>query len=169
MKRIVISILGLGALLASVAHSATIVGAAQQAGDFTKLLAAGKAAGVDKALNGRGPFTIFAPNDAAFAKVPKAKLDALMKPGNRNMLKTTLGAHLLTGVLSMQAIEAGLANNDAVVAATVNNMPLVFKREGGMVTVNGARIVKPPMKVDNGLVYVIDTVLVPPMPLQPTY
>ena len=169
MKRVVITIIGFGALLASAAHSATIVGAAQQAGDFTKLLAAGKAAGVDKALDGRGPFTIFAPNDAAFAKVPKAKLDALMKPGNRNMLKTALGAHLVTGILSMQAIEKGLASNAAVAVSTVNNMPLVFKREGGMVTVNGARIVKPPMKVDNGLVYVIDTVLVPPMPLQPKY
>lgn len=169
MKRIVLSVLGGGALLASIAPSATIVGAAKQAGDFTTLLAAGKAAGVDKALNGRGPFTIFAPNDAAFANVPKAKLDMLMKPANRNDLKTALGAHLVTGILSMQAIETGLASNDAVVVSTVNNMPLVFKREGGMVTVNGAHIVKPPMRVDNGLVYVIDTVLVPPMPLQPTY
>jgi len=169
MNRAIALIAAFGALIGGAANAATIVGAAQQAGDFTKLLAAGKAAGVDKALNGRGPYTIFAPNDAAFAKVPKAKLDALMKPANRNMLKTTLGAHLLTGILSMQAIEKGLANNEAVAATTVNNMPLVFKREGGMLTVNGARIVKPPMRVDNGLVYVIDTVLVPPMPLQPTY
>ena len=69
----------------------------------------------------------------------------------------------------MQAIEKGLVDNDAVVVSTVNHMPLVFKHEGGMITVNGAHIIKPPMRVDNGLVYVIDTVLVPPMPLQPTY
>ena len=150
------------------AGAATIVDAAQQAGTFTKLLAASKQAGVDGALKGRGPFTIFAPTDAAFAKVPKAKLDKLMQPANLTMLKTTLGAHLLTGRLTMEAIEAGLASNDAVVATTVNNMPLIFKREGGQVTVNGAHM-QPPMKVDNGLVYVIDTVLLPPMPLQPHY
>ncbi len=92
-----------------------------------------------------------------------------MKPANLEMLKTALGSHLLTGVLSIQAIEAGLGDNDAVVAKTVNNMPLIFKREAGAMTVNGAKMIKPPMRVDNGLVYVIDTVLVPPMPLQPVY
>lgn len=161
--------LALASLTAATASAATIVGAAQQSGDFTTLLKASKTAGVDKALEGKGPFTLFAPNDEAFGKVPKAKLDALMKPANLEMLKTALGSHLLTGVLSMQAIEAGLADNDAVVATTVNNMPLIFKREGGTMTVNGAKVIKPPMRVDNGLVYVIDTVLVPPMPLQPVY
>lgn len=91
---------------------------------------------------------MFAPNDVAFAKLPKAKLDTLMKPGNRDMHKTALGAHIATGLVTMAAIEKGLATNDAVVVATVNNMPLIFKREGGMVTVNGARIVKPPKRVD---------------------
>ena len=79
-----------------------------------------------------------------------------------------LGAHLLTGRLTMEAIEAGLADNDAVVATAVNDMPLIFKKEGSQITVNGAHM-KPPMLVSNGLVYVIDTVLVPPMPLQPKY
>jgi uncharacterized surface protein with fasciclin (FAS1) repeats len=169
MKRAIAIVVAAGSLIGVSANAATIIGAAQKAGEFTKLLAAGKAAGVDKALNGKGPFTIFAPNDAAFAKVPKAKLDMLMKPSNREALKTVLGAHLLPGLLSMQAIDKGLAKEPAVVAITVNNMPLVFKREGGMLTVNGAKIIKPPMRVDNGLVYVIDTVLLPPMPLQPTY
>lgn len=168
MKRNIVGMAIAVVLAAGSASAATIVGAAQQAGNFTKLLAAGKQAGVDKALMGQGPFTIFAPDDAAFAKVPLAKLDMLMKPANLTMLKTTLGAHLLTGVLSMQAIEAGLAENDAVVAMTVNNMPLIFKRDGGQITVNGAHM-KPPTKVDNGLMYVIDTVLVPPTPLQPRY
>ncbi len=156
------------AVLPGSARAANIVEAAQQAHTFTKLLAASKQAGVDTALKGKGPFTLFAPDDAAFAKVPQAKLDMLMKPANRNKLKTTLGAHLLTRRLTMQAIAAGLAQNDAVVATTVNNMPLVFKKEGGDITVNGAHM-KPPMIVSNGLVYVIDTVLAPPMPLQPAY
>ncbi len=167
MKRMMLT-LAAAALLSSGAQAKTIIGAAQQAGTFTKLLAAGKQAGVDKALGGPGSFTLFASDDAAFAKVPQAKLDMLMKPANRNKLKTTLGAHLLTGRLTMQAIAAGLAQNDAVVATTVNNMPLVFKKEGGSITVNGAHM-KPPIIVSNGLVYVIDTVLVPPMPLQPAY
>ena len=167
MKRRLIGVAS-ALLLAAGAPAATIVGAAQQAGTFTKLLAASKQAGVGGALQGQGPFTIFAPDDAAFAKVPQAKLDKLMLPANLTMLKTTLGAHLLTGRLTMEAIEAGLADNDAVVATTVNNMPLIFKKEGGQITVNGAHM-KPPMKVSNGLIYVVDTVLVPPMPLQPKY
>lgn len=170
MKRKILSLAAVAIIIlaGTQAYAVTIVDAAKQAGTFTKLLAASKQAGVDQALMGQGPFTIFAPDDAAFAKVPKSKLDMVMLPSNLTMLKTTLGAHLLTGILSMQAIEKGLAANDAVVATTVNNMPLIFKRNGNQITVNGARM-KPPMKVDNGLVYVIDTVLVPPMPLQPTY
>ena len=168
MKKMILALIGAVAFVSS-ADAATIVGAAKQAGDFTKLLAASKMAGVDKALDGSGPFTLFAPDDAAFAKVPAEKLDALMKPANLTMLKTALGSHLVTGVLSMDAIEKGLVDNAAVVVSTVNNMPLIFKKEGGILTVNGAHIKKAPMKVDNGLVYVIDTVLVPPMPLQPVY
>lgn len=170
MKRLILA-LGFGTALfvASGAQAANIVEAAKAAGNFTMLLKANQAAGTDKALMGQGPFTVFAPDDAAFAKVPKAKLDMLMKPANREMLKTALGAHLLTGNLTLAVIDNGLAANDSVVATTVNNMPLVFKHEGGALTVNGAHIVKGPMKVDNGLIYVIDTVLVPPMPLQPTY
>ncbi len=151
------------------ADAATIIGAAKQSGDFKTLLMAGKVAGVDKALESKGPYSLFAPNDQAFAKVPKAKLEDLMKPANLTMLKTALGAHLVTGILSLKAIEAGLANNDAVVVMTVNNMPLIFKRDGGVLTVNGAKLAQAPLSVDNGLVYTIDTVLLPPMPLQPTY
>ena len=160
--------LGLAVTVFNEAGAATIVGAAKQSGDFKTLLMAGTAAGVDKALDSKGPYSLFAPNDQAFAKVPKAKLDDLMKPANLNKLKTALGAHLVTGILSMKAIEAGLTSNDAVVVMTVNNMPLIFKREGGGLTVNGAKV-QAPITVDNGLVYTIDTVLLPPMPLQPTY
>jgi uncharacterized surface protein with fasciclin (FAS1) repeats len=169
MRRYFALIVACGIFVGGSSQAATIIGAAKASGDFTKLLAAGHQAGVDVALDGRGPFTLFAPNDAAFDKIPPAKLQTLMMPANVRALKTALGAHLLTGVLSMQAIEKGLADNDAVAATTVNNMPLIFKREGGAITVNGAHIIKGPMTVDNGLVYVIDTVLLPPKPLQPTY
>ena len=160
--------LGLTVTALDSADATTIIGAAKQSGDFKTLLTAGKAAGVDKALDSKGPYSLFAPDDQAFAKVPKAKLDDLMKPANLTMLKMALGAHLVTGILSLQAIEAGLASHDAVVVMTVNNMPLIFKREGGALTVNGAKF-KAPISVENGLVYTIDTVLLPPLPLQPTY
>lgn len=150
-------------------EAATIIGAARQSGDFRMLLMAGKAAGVDKPLDGKGPYSLFAPNDQAFAKIPKAKIDDLLKPANLTPLKIALGAHLVTGIVSLDAIEAGLVNHDAVVVTTVNNMPLIFKREAGGITVNGAKFVQAPISVDNGLIYPIDTVLLPPMPLQPTY
>ncbi len=99
MRRAMTLALVVGVLMAGPATAATIVDAAKQDGHFTKLLAASKAGGVDGALAGKGPFTLFAPDDNAFAKVPAAKLDALMRPANLTMLKMTLGAHLLTGVL----------------------------------------------------------------------
>ena len=151
------------------ADAATIIATAKQSGEFTQLLAASKTAGIDQALDGAGPFTLFAPDDSAFAGVPSDKLDALMKPANHEMLKAVLGSHLATGILSMSAIETGLANNPAVMVVTVNNMPLIFKREDGKITVNGALIRKAPIKADNGLVYVIDAVLLPPRQLQPRY
>lgn len=156
-------------LALATSYAANIPETAKQAGDFTSLLRATETAGLSSYVGGKGPFTMFAPNDAAFAKVPKAKLAMLMQPANRTKLKVTLGNHLVTGLLPMAAIDAGLGKAYAVSVTAINNMPLVIKREGGGLTVNGARVMGPPMRVDNGIVYVIDTVLMPAMPLQPTY
>lgn len=150
-------------------QAANIPETATQAGNFQSLLKATETAGLSGYVGGQGPFTIFAPNDAAFAKVPKAKLDMLMKPENRTMLKVTLGNHLVTGMLPMAAIDGGLGKAEAVSVMAINNMPLVIKRDGDGLTVNGARVMGPPMQVDNGLVYVVDTMMLPAMPLQPTY
>ena len=169
MKQPTMALAMLGAALAMPAAAANIVEAAKADGSFTKLLAANDLAGTTAVLEGRGPFTVFAPNDAAFAKVPQAKLAMLMKPEKRTMLKVALVNHVVTGTLSMAQIEQGLAKADAVSVMAANNMPLVFKHEGGALTVNGAHIIQGPMKVDNGLVYVVDTVLMPAMPLQPHY
>lgn len=158
-----------GSMILAGSQAANIPETAKAAGDFTSLLRATETAGLSAYVGGPGPFTMFAPNDAAFAKVPQAKLDMLMQPANRTKLKVTLGNHLVTGMLPLPAIQAGLAKADAVSVMAINNMPLVIKREGGVLTVNGAHVVKGPMRVDNGLVYVIDTVLLPAMPLQPTY
>lgn len=149
--------------------AADIVQAAQADGHFTQLLAANKAAGTAGLLRQPGPFTVFAPDDDAFAKVPAEKLNALMTPAMRTMLKVTLANHIVTGVVDMAALEKALDESDTVVVIAANNMPLIFKRDGKALTVNGAHIVKGPMKVDNGLVYVVDTLLMPAMPLQAHY
>lgn len=140
-------------ILAPAGQAANIVETAQQAGTFTTLLAASKAAGADKLLQGKGPFTVFAPNDAAFAKVPADKRTMLMAPANRKMLKQVLGTHVVFGRLSEAEILKGLGKAEAVSVSATNNMPLVFKREGGGLTVNGAKIVGHAMRVDNGIVF----------------
>ena len=152
---------------ATAAIAANIVQTAKSDGHFTQLLKAGEAAGVAGWLQSPGPITVFAPNDDAFAKVPKEKLDELMKPANHTMLKVTMGNHAVAGLVTAEDIDKGLAVSPAVAVPAMNGMPLVIKRENGVLTVNGAHVIKGPMRVDNGLVYVIDTVLVPPMPLQP--
>ncbi len=155
------------AALPVAAIAANIVQTAKSDGHFTMMLKAGEAAGVAGWLQSPGPITVFAPNDDAFAKVPKPMLDALMKPENRTKLKMTMGNHAVAGLVMVADIDKGLAMAPAVAVPAMNGMPLVIKREGGVLTVNGAHVVKGPMKVDNGLVYVIDAVLVPPMPIQP--
>ena len=85
------------------------------------------------------------------------------------MLKVTLGNHVVTGVLDMGALEKALAQSEAVVVIAANNMPLIFKRDGEKLTVNGAHIIKGSMKADNDLVYVVDAVLLPAMPVQAHY
>ncbi len=149
------------------AYAANIVETAKADGHFTMLLKAGKAAGAANWLQSPGPITVFAPNDDAFAKVPKPMLDDLMKPANLTKLKLTVGGHAVAGLVTVADIDKGLTMAPAVAVPSMNGSPLVIKREGGALTVNGAHVIKGPMKVDNGLIYVIDTVLVPPMPIQP--
>ncbi len=161
---------GLGAAAIPIgANAANIVEAAKADGHFTKLLAANETAGTSGLLQEPGPFTVFAPNDDAFAKAPQDKLDALMQPAMQTMLKVTLANHVVTGFVDKAALDSALDKSGAVVVTAANNMPLIFKREGGQITVNGAHIIKGPMKVDNGLIYVVDAVLMPAMPLQPHY
>ena len=160
------SIVALAAVPAAV-MAADIVETAKADGHFTMLLKASKAAGAAPWLQSPGPITVFAPNDDAFAKVPKAMLDDLMKPANLTKLKLTVGNHAVAGLVTEADINKGLAMAPAVAVSAMNGNPIVIKRVGGKLTVNGAHVIKGPMKVDNGLVYVIDEVLVPPMPIQP--
>ena len=94
-------------------------------------------------------------------------LNDLMKPANLKKLKLTVGNHAVAGLVTEADIDKGLTMAPAVAVSAMNGNPIVIKRESGRLTVNGARVIKGPMKVDNGLVYVIDAVLVPPMAIQP--
>lgn len=155
------------AAVPAAAVAANIVQAAHADGNFTTLLKAGEQSGVAGWLQSPGPITIFAPDDAAFSRVPQPMRDALMLPANRTKLRVTMGNHAVAGLVTVADIDRGLASSPAVAVPAMNGTPLVIKREGGTLTVNGARVIRGPMRVDNGLVYVIDAVLIPPMPIQP--
>ena len=138
--------------LASVsAQAADIVDTAVGAGSFTTLVAALKAAGLVDTLKGKGPFTVFAPTDAAFAKIPKADLDALLKDKAK-----------LTAVLTYHVVPASVMARDVMAgeAPTVNGKMLKISTSGG-VKVDNANVVKTDVVASNGVIHVIDTVLLP--------
>lgn len=150
-------------LVASSAASAkNIVQTAQAAGQFTILLKAAAAAGMDKTLAEPGPYTVFAPTDAAFNALPPGMLDKLMKPENKDMLKKILGYHTLFGRLA-----TGDLKDDKSAATTTIGQPVVLEKKGGAIMVNEATITQPDIAADNGVIHVIDKVLMPAKPVQP--
>ena len=132
----------------------TVVGVAASAGQFTTLVAAVKAAGLVDTLNGAGPFTVFAPTDAAFAKLPAGTVDDLLKPENKAKLTAILTYHVLAG--KIMAADVKTSN-----PKTVNGKELAIKVDAGKVTVGGADVVKTDILASNGVIHVIDTVLIP--------
>ena len=136
----------------AMAPEADIVGVAVGAGSFTTLVAALEAAGLVETLQGDGPFTVFAPTDEAFAKIPKADLDALL--ADKEKLTAVLTYHVVPGkVLAKDVV--GLDS-----AKTVQGGEIDIETEGG-VTVDGAKVVKTDIMATNGVIHVIDTVIVP--------
>ena len=132
-----------------------IVSTAVAAGSFKTLAAALQAAGLVDTLKGAGPFTVFAPTDAAFAKLPAGTVENLLKPENKAKLTAVLTYHVVPGrVLAAQV--AGMSS-----ATTVNGQPLAIRSEGGTVTVGGADVVGADILCSNGVIHVIDTVLLP--------
>ena len=144
------------------ASSANLVETAKSAGQFSILLKAATAAGADKMLTQPGPYTVFAPTDAAFNALPPGTLDMLMKPENKDMLMKVVGYHTLFGRLTTQDLK-----DNKSAAGTTNGQPVVLEKKGGAVMVNEAKIVQADVKADNGVIQVIDKVLLPPMPVQP--
>jgi len=133
-----------------------ILGTATKAGSFTTLAAAIEAAGLVETLSGKGPFTVFAPTDEAFAALPKGALADLLKPENKERLQAVLKLHVVSGrVSAREALKAGKAKS---LGGT--ELPIV-KNAAGQVTVHGAKVVTADLDTTNGVIHVIDTVLLP--------
>jgi len=140
----------------SPARAADIVGTAAAAPQFSTLLTAIKAAGLVNTLKGPGPFTVFAPTNAAFAKLPAATLKGLLN--NPKRLKAILAYHVIPGKLTAKQV---LAMKSTTSPPTVEGKTLHITKSGGTVIVNGAKVTKADIMADNGVIHAIDTVLIP--------
>ena len=138
------------------AAQATIVETAVAAGNFKTLVAAVQAAGLVDTLNGKGPFTVFAPTDAAFAKLPAGTLEMLLKPENKAKLAAILTYHVVPG--SVKAADVVKLKY----AGTVNGQRVDIKVDGAKVTVDGAAVTATDIACSNGVIHVIDAVILPP-------
>jgi uncharacterized surface protein with fasciclin (FAS1) repeats len=138
------------------ARAADIVDTAVKAGSFNTLVAAVKAAGLVETLKGPGPFTVFAPTDAAFKKLPAGTVEGLLKPANKARLAAILTYHVVPGKVKA----ADLAGKRLSVATVQGQKVKIDGRHG--VKVNGAKVVKADIGTDNGIIHVIDSVLLPP-------
>ena len=143
------------ALSMSVAKAADIVDTAIAAGSFTTLVTAVKAAGLVDTLKGPGPFTVFAPNDAAFAKLPAGTVESLLKPENKAKLVAILTYHVLPGKVMSKDI-AG----KKMMAKTVEGAEVSIDATNG-VRIDNAKVVKADIEASNGVIHVIDTVIMP--------
>jgi uncharacterized surface protein with fasciclin (FAS1) repeats len=150
MKKLLIT-LALGIGMSAGAMAQDIVDVAAKAGSFKTLVAAVQAAGLVDTLKGAGPFTVFAPTDEAFAKIPKATLDALMK--DKAALSKVLTYHVVPGKVMAADVKAGMVK-------TVNGQELSVKTEGG-VMVDSAKVTATDVMASNGVIHVIDTVVLP--------
>jgi uncharacterized surface protein with fasciclin (FAS1) repeats len=135
--------------------SKTIVQVATEAGSFKTLLAAVQAAGLADTLQGAGPFTVFAPTDAAFAKLPAGTLDGLL--ANKAELASILTYHVVSGRVSA----ADLMRTNGATPATVNGQTLDVVVTGGKVTANDANVVTADVQASNGVIHIVDAVLMP--------
>ena len=132
-----------------------IVETAVAAGSFKTLTAALQAAGLVNTLKGPGPFTVFAPTDEAFAKLPAGTVENLLKPENKDKLVSILTYHVVSG----KVMAAQVSKMDS--AKTLNGQPLTIKATGGSVMVDNAKVIKADIVCTNGVIHVIDSVLMP--------
>ncbi len=136
-------------------HTMDIVDTAVGAGSFTTLVAAVQAAGLVDTLKGEGPFTVFAPTDEAFAALPAGTVEDLLKPENKDQLIAILTYHVVAG----KVMSADIAGKE-MSATTVEGSDLMIDAMSG-VMINGANVVQADIEASNGVIHVIDTVLIP--------
>jgi uncharacterized surface protein with fasciclin (FAS1) repeats len=148
-KTFIASVLAFAAITS--VHAKDIVDTAVAAGSFKTLATALTAAGLIDTLKGPGPFTVFAPTDAAFAKVPKADLDALL--ADKAKLTAVLTYHVVPGKVMAKDVKAGMVK-------TVQGSSLTIGTMNG-VTVDNAKVTATDIVADNGVIHVIDTVVIP--------
>jgi len=132
-----------------------IVDTAVAAGSFNTLAAALKAAGLVDTLKSQGPFTVFAPTDAAFAKLPAGTVESLLKPENRAKLTAILTYHVVAGDVPASKV---VKMNEV---KTVNGEMAPIRVDHGVVTIDGAKVVKTDIQATNGVIHVIDSVILP--------
>ena len=134
----------------------TIPEVATKAGSFKTLVAAVKAAGLAEALSGKGPFTVFAPTDDAFAKLPGGTVETLLKPENKDKLAAILKYHVVSGrVYSSDAVKAKQAK-------TLEGNEITVSVKGDVAMINDAKLLSTDLDASNGVIHVIDSVILPP-------
>ncbi len=135
--------------------SGTIVDVAVEAGSFTTLVAALEAAGLVDALSGDGPFTVFAPTDEAFAALPEGTVETLLKPENKDKFVKILTYHVVAGKVTSDKVKSG------EVESLAGEM-ITLKVKKGKVMVNQAKVIQADVDASNGVIHVIDQVILPP-------
>ena len=140
------------AAASSLASAADIVDTAVSAGQFNTLVKAVQAAGLVDTLKGKGPFTVFAPTDEAFAKLPAGTIEALLQ--DKEKLAKVLTYHVVPGKVTASQVKPGNVK-------TVQGQSLTVRTEGGTVLVDNARVIKTDVMASNGVIHVIDSVVLP--------
>ena len=143
------------ALIAASHTKKDIVDTAVSAGSFNTLVAAVQAAELVDTLKGEGPFTVFAPTDDAFAKLPKGTLEDLLKPENKDKLQSILTYHVVAGKVMAKDVTTMKE------AKTVNGASFMVSMEAGSVMIDNAKVVQADIECSNGVIHVIDTVILP--------
>jgi uncharacterized surface protein with fasciclin (FAS1) repeats len=136
-------------------HKHDIVDTAIKAGSFNTLVAAVQAAELVETLKSKGPFTVFAPTDEAFSKLDKATLESLLKPENKDQLVAILTYHVVAGKVMSTDITGNME------PVTVNGSTINITLNNGKVMINDATVISADVDTDNGVIHVIDTVLIP--------
>ena len=151
----IISFLSFAGISKADGHKPDIVETAVAAGSFSTLVKAVTAAELVQTLKGKGPFTVFAPSDEAFSALDSDLLTDLLKPENKNTLTGILTFHVLSGKVMSTDISG------VIEATTVNGQKLTVKKSYGNVFVNDAQVVSADIEADNGVIHVINKVLIP--------